>query len=56
MNNKTLLSAFLLGAGVLGSSTIYAQSPQNNETRVIRLLQDDAQLKISSKVYELCAI
>ncbi len=53
MNNKTLLSAFLLGAGVLGSSTIYAQSPQNNETRVIRLLQDDAQLKISSKVYEL---
>lgn len=53
MNNQTLLSALLLGTGILGNSIIYAQSPQNNETRVIRLLQDDAQLKISSKVYEL---
>lgn len=51
--NKNKLSLFLLLAlGTAGSSALFAQEP-TKETRTIRLLQDDAQLNLASKVYLL---
>ena len=51
--NKTNLSLFLLLAlGATGRSGLLAEEPAK-ETRTIRLLQDDAQLTLASKLYEL---
>ncbi len=42
----------LLGILVVGTG-LPAAEPQNGDTRTIRLVQDDAQLQMASKVYEL---
>ena len=53
---KTIASALILAAGIAGTGLLYGTSPQEKEEpniRTIRLLQDDGQARIVSKVYEL---
>ena len=54
MNGKKIIAALLLTAGIAG--LLYGAPPQEKEEkgiRTIRLLQDDGQVRIVSKVYEL---
>ena len=52
MTNYKHLIALLLGAGIAGASQLSAQEPAK-EVRTIKLLQDDAQVRYASKLYEL---
>ena len=52
MTNYKKLIALLLGAGIAGMSLLSAQEPEK-EVRTIKLLQDDAQVRFASKLYEL---
>jgi len=52
MENKKIIIALLLVLGAAGRAALQAQEP-SAETRTIRLLQDDAQLRLATKVYEL---
>ena len=56
MTNYKHLIALLLGAGIAGTSQLSAQEPAQEpakEVRTIKLLQDDAQVRFASKLYEL---
>ena len=56
MKKKKIMTVLLLAAGVAGTGLLYGAPPQENEEkdiRTIRLLQDDGQVRIVSKVYEL---
>ena len=52
MTNYKHLIALLLGANIAGASLLSAQEPAK-EVRTIKLLQDDAQVRYASKLYEL---
>jgi hypothetical protein len=52
MENKKIIIALLLVLGAAGRVALQAQEA-SAETRTIRLLQDDAQLRLATKVYEL---
>jgi len=52
MTNYKHLIMLLLGAGIAGASQLSAQEPAK-EVRTIKLLQDDAQIRYASKLYEL---
>ena len=53
MNNRKHILAALLTAGIAGAPLLYGQTPEDQEIRTIRLLQDDGQVNIVSKLYEL---
>ena len=53
MNNRKHILAALLTAGIAGAPLLHGQTPEDQEIRTIRLLQDDGQVNIVSKVYEL---
>jgi len=52
MTNYKKLIALLLGASIAGASQLSAQEPAK-DVRTIKLLQDDAQVRFASKLYEL---
>jgi len=52
MTNYRHLIALLLGASIAGASQLSAQEPAK-EVRTIKLLQDDAQVRFASRLYEL---
>jgi len=52
MTNYKHLIALLLGASLAGASQVSAEEPAK-EVRTITLLQDDAQVRYASKLYEL---
>ena len=56
MKKKKIMTALVLAAGIAGTGLLYGAPPQEKEEkgiRTIRLLQDDGQVRIVSKVYEL---
>ena len=54
MTNYKHLIALLLGASIAGASQLSAQeSEAAKDVRTIKLLQDDAQVRFASKLYEL---
>ena len=56
MKEKKIITALALAAGIAGTDLLYGAPPQEKEEkdiRTIRLLQDDGQIRIVSKVYEL---
>ncbi|MBO4647055.1 MAG: hypothetical protein J5806_02745 [Lentisphaeria bacterium] len=56
MKEKQIITALVLAAGIAGTGLLYGEPPQKQEgngVRTIRLLQDDGQIRIVSKVYEL---
>ena len=56
MKEKKIIAALALAAGIAGTGLLYGAPPQEKEEkdiRTIRLLQDDGQIRIVSKVYEL---
>ena len=53
MNNRKHILAALLTAGIAGAPLLYGQAPEEQDIRTIRLLQDDGQVNIVSKLYEL---
>ena len=55
MKESKIIAALTLAAGIAGTPLLYGESPreQEKEIRTIRLLQDDGQVRIVSKVYEL---
>ena len=53
MEKKRLIAAALLSAGIAGVPLLHGEPPRENGIRTIRLLQDDDQVRIVSKVYEL---
>ena len=53
MKEKKIISALVLAAGIAGTGLLHGEPPQEKEIRTIRLLQDDGQIRIVSKVYEL---
>lgn len=52
MKENKIIAAVALAAGIAGTPLLYG-APQDENVRTIRLLQDDGQVKIVSKVYEL---
>ena len=52
MKERTVIAGILLAAGIAGTP-LFAGAPQEENIRTIRLLQDDGQVRIVSKVYEL---
>lgn len=52
MKKNNVIKILFLALGIAGGTALYGQDPAV-ETRTIRLLQDDAQLRLGSKVYEL---
>ncbi|MBQ9501688.1 MAG: hypothetical protein IJU70_05985 [Lentisphaeria bacterium] len=52
IKNKFMISS-LLAAGIAGAPLLHGAAPQKEEVRTIKLLQDDGQIRIVSKVYEL---
>ena len=52
MTNYKKLIALLLGASIAGASQLSAQESAK-DVRTIKLLQDDAQVRYASKLYEL---
>jgi len=56
MNEKKIITALALAVGIAGTGLLYGAPPQEKEEkdiRTIRLLQDDGQIRIVSKIYEL---
>ena len=53
MNGNKTLAAFALTAGIFGAPLLHAAPPEKDNVRTITLLQDDGQVRIVSKVYEL---
>ena len=56
MKAKRIMTALVLAAEFAGTGLLYGEPPQEKEgngIRTIRLLQDDGQIRIVSKVYEL---
>jgi len=53
MNEKKIITAVALAVGIAGTGLLYGAPPQEKDIRTIRLLQDDDQVRIVSKVYEL---
>ena len=53
MKESKIIAALTLAAGIAGTPFLYGESPRDKEVRTIRLLQDDGQVRIVSKVYEL---
>ena len=53
MNAKQKFAVLALTAGIFGAPLLYAAPPDNDNVRTITLLQDDGQVRIVSKVYEL---
>ncbi len=53
MKEKKIMNALMLAAGNAGTGRLDGEPPQEKDTRTIRLLQDDGQVRIVSKVYEL---
>lgn len=56
MKEKKIIAALALAAGIAGTGLLYGAPPPEKEEkdiRTIRLLQDDGQIRIVSKVYEL---
>ena len=53
MKEKKYIFAALLACGLAGQPVILAEEKEIGEIRTIRLLQDDAQVRIASKLYEL---
>ena len=53
MKEKKILTAIVLAAGIAWTPLLSGEDPQNKGIRTIQLLQDDAQIRIVSKVYEL---
>ena len=53
MNNRKHILAVLLTAGIASAPLLYGQAPEEQDIRTIRLLQDDGQVNIVSKLYEL---
>ena len=47
------ITAAALAAGITGAPLLHGASPQEEKVRTIKLLQDDGQVRIVSKVYEL---
>ncbi len=52
MKEKKIIAAVLLAAGIAGVPLLHG-APQDEKVRTIKLLQDDGQIRIVSKVYEL---
>ena len=52
MRQKKIIAAVLLAAGIAGVPLLHG-APQDEKVRTIKLLQDDGQIRIVSKVYEL---
>lgn len=53
MKEKKIITAVLLAAGFAGIPLLQGAVPQDGNVRTIRLLQDDGQVRIVSKLYEL---
>ena len=53
MKEKKIITALALAVGIAGTGLLYGAPPQEKDIRTIRLLQDDDQVRIVSKVYEL---
>ena len=55
MKESKIIAALTLAAGIAGTPLLHGEPPQQQEKeiRTIRLLQDDGQVRIVSKVYEL---
>ena len=53
MKEKKYIFAALLACGLAGQPVILAEEKEIGEIRTIRLLQDDAQVRIASELYEL---
>ena len=53
MNTKKTIAVFALTAGILGAPLVHAAPREEEGVRTITLLQDDGQIRIVSKVYEL---
>ncbi len=56
MKEKKIITALALAVGIAGTGLLYGAPPQEKEEkdiRTIRLLQDDGQIRIVSKIYEL---
>ena len=56
MKEKKIITALALAVGIAGTGLLYGAPPQEKEEkdiRTIRLLQDDGQIQIVSKIYEL---
>ena len=53
MKEKSILTAAVLAATLAGTPLLHAAPPQEEDVRTIRLLQDDGQVRIVSKVYVL---
>ena len=56
MKEKKIITALALAVGIAGTGLLYGAPPPEKEEkdiRTIRLLQDDGQIRIVSKVYEL---
>ncbi len=52
MKEKKIIAALALAAGIAGVPLLHG-APQDENVRTIKLLQDDGQVRIVSKVYEL---
>ena len=52
MKKNKIVTAVLLAAGIAGAPLLHG-APQEGDIRTIRLLQDDGQVRIVSKLYEL---
>ncbi|MBR4664702.1 MAG: hypothetical protein IKO93_12585 [Lentisphaeria bacterium] len=52
MRQKKIIAAVLLAAGIAGVPLLHG-APQDEKVRTIKLLQDDGQIRIVSKIYEL---
>ncbi len=53
MKNHRLKAALLLAATISGTPWLYGAPPETENIRTIKLLQDDDQVRIVSKLYEL---
>ena len=53
MKKNRIIAPLVLAAGIAGTPLLYGEPPQDEDIRTIRLLQDDGQVPIVSKVYEL---
>ena len=55
MKESKIIAALTLAAGIAGTPLLHGEPPREQEKgiRTIRLLQDDGQVRIVSKVYEL---
>ena len=53
MKEKKIIPVLMLAAGIAGTGLLHGEPPQEKDTRIIRLLQDDGQVRIVSKIYEL---